>query len=82
MGKSQSYLAIVEKVILDGKHGPYAVASLPKVGTVTFSLSRSVWKEKSMPEEGVRVILSDLREKRAGWRAMSARFKRPSDNSI
>jgi len=79
VGKICSYLAIVEKLILDGKHGPYAVAKSEKIGAVTFALDSSVWLEKCMPDEGICVMLSDLRKKRAGWRAMSARFQRPSD---
>jgi len=76
---ANSYVAIVEKVILNGKHGPYAVARCDQIGIVTFSLKNSVWEEKDMPEEGFRVMLSDVRQKRAGWRAMSVRFVRPFD---
>ncbi len=76
---TNNYVAIVEKVVLDGKHGPYAVARCDQIGTVTFSLDKKVWQERDMPEEGFRVMLSDVRQKRAGWRAMSARFVRPSD---
>lgn len=72
------YIAIVQKV-LAGKHGAYAVALSDKLGLITFSLHDHVWKEKDMPEEGIYVVLSDLRRKRAGWRANSARFQRPSD---
>lgn len=78
---SSSYIAIVEKVVLSGRHGPYAVVRAEQIGNVTFSLDKQVWQENGVPEEGVYVMLSDVRRKRAGWRAMSARFVRPSDNS-
>lgn len=81
MSRSDRYIAVVEKVILDGKHGPYAVARCDQLGTVTFSLDRNVWREKDLPTEGFRVMLSDVREKRAGWRAMRGRFVRPSDKT-
>lgn len=71
--------AVVEKLVLDGKHGPYAVATAKGLGIVTFSLEQSVWQEQSHPESGTLVILSDLRLKRAGWRAHTGRFVRPSD---
>ena len=70
---------VVEKVILDGQHGPYAVAKDDRLGSVTFSLSPDVWREKRWPEPGIEVVLEDFRKKRAGWRAMSARFLRPED---
>lgn len=74
------YVAIVEKLILDGMHGPYAVARSDELGSITFSLDKSVWREKSFPNEGVYVMLSDVQQKRAGWRAMRGRFVRPSDS--
>lgn len=76
------YVAVVEKIVGKGKHGPYAVASSQQLGEmVTFSLDQAVWEEASRPERGEFVILSDLRRKRAGWRAMKARFVRPSDKA-
>lgn len=72
-------IAVVERLVLDGKHGPYAVATAKRLGTVTFSLLQGVWHEQSHPESGTLVILSDVRLKRAGWRAYSGRFVRPSD---
>ena len=72
-------MAIVQCVV-PGRHGPFAVATSEGIeGSITFSLSKSVWREQQKPEEGIVVILSDLRLKRAGWRAMSARFVRPAD---
>ncbi len=75
-----NYIAIVEKLVRDGKHGSYAVASHPELGQITFSLKPEVWSEKDWPERGTYVLLADVRKKRAGWRAMSGRFVRPSDN--
>lgn len=71
--------AIVQKIIHNGKHGPYAVAKSEELGSVTFSLGEDVWREKDLPEPGTFVLLSDLRKKRAGWRANSGRYVKPSD---
>lgn len=79
MSKSGGYVGIVEKIVLNGKHGAYAVARCEELGSVTFSLDKPVWRERSKPEEGVYVMLSDVQQKRAGWRAMRGRFVRPSD---
>lgn len=76
-----NYVAIVEKTVCNGKHGSYAIARSSELGSVTFSLDRKVWSETDEPERGVFVILSDVRKKRAGWRAMSARYERPADES-
>lgn len=73
-------VGIVQRTV-DGKHGPYAVASVVSLGNVTFSLDSHVWTEKDPPQRGEEVILSDLRKKRAGWRAHSVRFLRPSDSN-
>ena len=73
------YIAVVEKTIRDGKHGPYAVASSDDIGTITFSLEPPVWEEKDWPEGGTMVVLSEIRKKRAGWRANRGRFLQPSD---
>lgn len=72
--------AIVQKVVREGKHGPFAVATSDQLkGSVTFSLEPTVWKEKEWPEEGTAVFLEELRQKRAGWRAKQGRFWEPSD---
>lgn len=74
------YIAVVEKVITTGRYGPYAVAYCNNVkGSITFSLRAPVWQERDMPNRGISVVLFDLREKQRGWRAMSARFLRPTD---
>lgn len=70
---------VVDKVIKNGRHGPYAIARDHKLGSVTFSLLSEVWQEKQFPEPGSEVVLEDFQKKRAGWRAMSARFLRPDD---
>ena len=70
---------VVQKVVRNGQHGSYAVARDEKLGSVTFSLNAEVWKERRHPEEGSEVVLEDFEKKRAGWRAMSARFFRPED---
>lgn len=75
------YTGVVEKVILNGRHGPYAIASVDQLGSVTFSLDKSVWQENDLPGEGFQVELSDIRKKRAGWRAMTGRFVRPSNSN-
>jgi len=72
------YQAIVEKVISNGRHGPYAVAR-SKGLLITFSLDKSVWQEDDWPDPGSCVILTKIRKKRAGWRASSGRFVKPSD---
>lgn len=72
--------AVVQKVILNGKHGPYAIATSEYiVGSITFSLEKGVWNEPCSPERGVVVMLSDLQKKRAGWRALNGRLFKPTD---
>ncbi len=78
--KPEEYRAVVQQVIREGKHGPYAVASSDQInGSITFSLDPIVWKESEYPRSGYEVILGDVRNKRAGWRAHSARSVRPTD---
>lgn len=77
---AQAIKAVVQKTVSNGRHGPYAVATSDEMtGSITFSLDPPVWQEDDVPESGVSVLLSDLRKKRAGWRALSGRFLRPSD---
>lgn len=79
MSESLDQAATVQRIILNGKHGPYAVASLKRDKEsvfVTFSLSQPVWREDGLPEEGNIVILKDIRKKKAGWRAYIASFVR------
>lgn len=79
MPKNESVQGFVQSVIHDGKHGPYAVAANDELGSITFALDGSVWLEDENPEPGEIVLLSKLRQKRAGWRAMEARRPRPSE---
>ncbi|MBO06229.1 MAG: hypothetical protein QF745_11140 [Planctomycetota bacterium] len=72
------YEAIVEKVVVEGRHGPYAVARSGEL-VFTFSLKTPTWSEEDLPEEGTFVVLSRVTKKRAGWRANRARFLKPSD---
>lgn len=72
--------AVVQKVITEGEHGPYAVATCDSLeGSITFSLEPTVWQEADWPEQGSVVILNKLRQKRAGWRAKLVRFSQPSN---
>lgn len=82
MNSEEQRTGVVEKVVLDGGHGPYALVRCDELGTVTFSLNKPVWLENDYPEQGTYVVLSDFRKKRAGWRAMSGRFVRPSDEQV
>lgn len=75
------YRVIVVRVVKNGPHGPYAVGRSEDIGSVTFSLDKPVWKEKRWPETGTVVILSQIIQKRAGWRAQLGRFARPSDEA-
>ncbi len=71
--------AIVHRII-DGKHGPFVVTLCDDVsGSVPFSLDQDVWLERVLPDLGSVVRLFDLRQKRAGWRATTARFWVPED---
>ena len=79
MAEGKSYQAVVEKIIRNGRHGPYAVARSEEIGNVTFSLDPEVWREDDWPEPGMYVVLSQIRKKRAGWRAKHGRFIVPSD---
>jgi hypothetical protein len=73
--------AIVEKVVSDGPHGPFAIATSDSFDgeSITFSLEPTVWLNKDWPEGGSVVLLWKLRQKRAGWRAKAGRFFKPSD---
>lgn len=79
MSKKLCYRAVVEKIIEGGRHGPYVVARSDELGSVTFSLDDPVWRESGRPEPGTCVMLSQIRKKRAGWRAYRGRFIGPSD---
>lgn len=77
--EDMSYTVVVDKVISNGNHGPYAVGNAEDLGLITFSLTPKVWREKEWPEPGTYVVLSQVIKKRAGWRAQHGRFLQPSD---
>lgn len=84
MEANTTYVAVVESIIRNGSHGPYAVAKpVGKIkgvdGSITFGLKPTVWHGEDEPEPGSHVVLSRLEYKRAGWRAKSARYLQPSD---
>ena len=81
MEKERGYQGIIQKIINNGKHGPYAVARVEELGLVTFALDPKIWQEEDWPECGIFVVLSQVRKKRAGWRAQHGRFLQPSDES-
>lgn len=75
-------VGVVEKVVAVGRNGPYAVVRDQELGVITFLLSPPVWNENDSPEPGTFVVLSQIRKRRAGWRAMSGRFMQPSDEQV
>ena len=81
MADGKSYQAIVDKVVKDGKHGPYAVARCGELkGCVTFSLDSNVWQEDEWPCPGMCVVLMQVRKKRLGWFAKFGRLVTPADD--
>jgi hypothetical protein len=73
-------IAVVQKIVSTGKHGAFAVATADVLeGSIAFSLESTVWQEQSYPEAGEMVYLTNLRKKRAGWRAKKGRYYNPSD---
>lgn len=80
LDKVEAVEAVVQKVVTNGKRGPFLVATAKGiVGSVTCSLEPTSWQETSWPEPGEVVLLEQLRKKRAGWRAKKGRFFQPSD---
>ena len=85
--QSAGQFRAVVQAVAEGKHGPYAIAEAeglgmtpsPFEGSLTFSISEGVWSENVWPSAGEVVVLSQLRKKRSGWRALKARFLQPSD---
>lgn len=80
-GSIDNVRAKVTKVDTDGRYGPFAIAVADGFnGSITFFLGdEDLWPEASKPDVGDFVLLSDLRKKQAGWRAMKARFFKPGD---
>ena len=81
MAGNEHYVGTIQKVVKEGRHGPYAVARCEELGSVTFSLKPPVWPENNWPEPGTIVVLGEIIRKRAGWRAQHGRFLRPSDEA-
>lgn len=81
MSARNHFRAMVERIYPQGRHGPYAVARSEELGSVTFSLEKPTWRAKDWPDAGTMVVLSNLRRKRAGWRAGLARYVTPSDEA-
>lgn len=80
MADKKSYQAVVDKIVKNGKHGPYVVARCKEFkDCITFSLDPKVWKEDEWPEPGMCVVLTQLRKKRLGWFARFARLVMPCD---
>jgi len=78
--ENDGVIAIVQKVINNGKHGPFVVTKSENFdSSITFSLEPNVWLEETEPEPGEAVFLYRLRKKRAGWRAKKARYLKPCD---
>ena len=82
------YQGVVQKIIPDGKHGPYVVITVKEFvsdenprGNVTSSLTQPVWQEKRFPKPGECVLVDDVTEKTNGLRAGSVRFLRPEDKT-
>ena len=80
--------ARVQRIVKEGKHGPYAVAtSSDEVFggievSVTFSLGSDVWTEDINPSPGDDIVTEakNIRSKGGKWRASGyVRFLRPID---
>ena|SRR3989338_1429349 len=76
-------VAVVSKVV-EGRHGSYAIC-FDRVeiikSPITFSLSLPCWEGEDSPEGGMIVVLTNLRRKKAGWRALNARYLTPQDEA-
>jgi hypothetical protein len=71
-------MGIVDRIVPDGPHGPYAVTKTddPRIGGfITFGMGNeeNAWTEKIWPSEGDAIHLSNLKKRRGGWRAEKAR---------
>ena len=79
--EEKKYKAVVGRVVRSGPHGPYAVGHNTELGSITFSLNpdNNNWQEDEWPSPGTVVVLWDIRQKMAGWRAAKSRFFRPTD---
>ena len=72
--------AVVVDVVRPEDKAPYAVTRREDTDElVTITLQKRYWREGDDPESGDTVLLSKFRKTGKGWRAMSGRFFRPSD---
>lgn len=88
VAKEITLLAIITKVV-NGDHGFYAVTISSFNGQdiyITFSLEKGVLEEDIaltphvlQQLSGISVVLSNIVKKKKGWRALHARFYKPSD---
>ncbi len=84
----KAYKVKVGEVIGGGRHNvPYVVTwptdatTRAELGSITVEVSSDVWEGKSPPKKGEFLVISDVREKPAGWNAHSARYFRPEDRA-
>lgn len=77
----QPIKAVVQKVVPEGKHGPFIVLTAEGFkGSITLSLEElRAWQGDNWPEQGEFIALKEVIQKRAGWRAKSGRYWNPSD---
>ena len=79
--KNTPRIGIVRRVVRKEGCEPYVVTTVESFqeGSITFSLTDKVWQENREPTPGSEVLLTDLEMRRNGWRALSARFRNPTD---
>lgn len=74
----RTYIVRANWVNLDDRYVKTYVVGVGKV-TFSFNPEHGVWQEVSLPIQGAKVVLSDLRLMDGGWRAFAARYFRPED---
>lgn len=73
--EKREVIATVTSIIPKGRYGPYAVTrSDSREGSITVSLKENCW-EGDLPVKGDSVILSKLRKRKGGWRALKGRLE-------
>lgn len=87
MSKRKVYRTIIDKVLEEGKRGPFIICWCKDLG-VSVAVLREKWKDEKEPEFGdvvaLRGLYAHMRKRngtgpRMGWRAESARLWRPED---
>ena len=91
--KASEYKAVITDLVDDerSKHeGPYVVLRVinhPTLKSATAFLVPEVWEDKDMPSRaawldwrGTYVVISKLRKKRRGWRALHVRLFTPEED--